>query len=80
MVVINAEIEILKIKIAYRRKIAMFQNLRRENADEKSEFYVIIERDIPPISKKNAHNFPRQIYFHFSDLKQIHRLSTVESI
>jgi hypothetical protein len=55
--IINAEIEILKIKIIYRRKIAIFQNLRRENAGEKFEFYVIIEKDIPSISKKRARFF-----------------------
>jgi hypothetical protein len=52
MAVINTDIEILKIKIAYRRKIIILQNLRRENAGEESEFYIIIEKDIPPMSRK----------------------------
>jgi hypothetical protein len=37
MKVIDAEIEALKVKIAYRRKITILQNLRRENSDEKTQ-------------------------------------------
>jgi hypothetical protein len=54
MTIINTEIEILKIKIAYRRKMAIFQSLRIENVVEKSEFYIIIEKDISPVSRKRA--------------------------
>jgi hypothetical protein len=54
MTAIDAEIEILKIKIAYRRKVAIFQNLRRKNAGEKPEFYIIIERNISFVSKKRT--------------------------
>jgi hypothetical protein len=52
MTIIDMKIEILKIKVAYRRKIIIFQNLRRKNVDEKSKFYIIIEENISPVSKK----------------------------
>jgi hypothetical protein len=52
MTAINAKIEILKIKIVYRRKLAILQYLRSENVREKSDFYIIIEKDIPSVSKK----------------------------
>jgi hypothetical protein len=51
---INAEIEILKTKIAYRRKLIIFQNLRNEDAGDKSKFYVFIGGEIPSISRKRA--------------------------
>jgi hypothetical protein len=57
MTAINTEIEILKIKIVYRRKMAILQSLRRENAGEKSKIYIDIEGDIPLISRKRAQSF-----------------------
>jgi hypothetical protein len=54
MTIIDAEVEILKIKVAYRRKIVIFQSLRRKNVGEESEFYVIIEGDISPVSRKRT--------------------------
>jgi hypothetical protein len=60
---INTEIEILKIKIAYRRKMIIFQNLRRENAGEKSKFYMIIEKNILFVSKKRTQFFSIEIFF-----------------
>jgi hypothetical protein len=46
MATIDTEFEILKLKIAYRRKVAIFQNLRRKNAGEEFEFYIIIEKNL----------------------------------
>jgi hypothetical protein len=77
--IIDAEIEILKIKIAYRRKLTIFQSLRSENAGEKSEFYIFIGKKFYPFLE-NGRNLSRQIYLYLSDLKQIHHLSIVELI
>jgi hypothetical protein len=63
MVIINTEIEILKIKIVYRRKITIFQKLRRKNADEKSKFYIIIEGNILSVFKKRMQFFSTKIFF-----------------
>jgi hypothetical protein len=54
MAAINAEIEFLKIKIAYLRKLVIFQYLRSENANDKFKFYVFIEEEIPFIFRKRA--------------------------
>jgi hypothetical protein len=51
---IDTEIEILKIKIAYRRKVVILSNLRRKNAGEKSKFYIIIEKDILFVFRKRT--------------------------
>jgi hypothetical protein len=76
---INTEIEILKTKFVYRRKVIILQNLRRENAGEKPKFYITIEKNTPPVSK-NERNLSRQKYFYLNDLKRIHRLSIVKLI
>jgi hypothetical protein len=62
MTTINTEIGILKLKIVYRRKIIIFQNLRRKNADEKSKFYIIIEKNILSVSKKRTQSFSIKIF------------------
>jgi hypothetical protein len=61
MAVIDMEIETLKIKIVYWRKMVIFQNLRSENASEDLKFYIIIKGDIPPISRKRTQSFPAEI-------------------
>jgi hypothetical protein len=61
MTTINAEIEILKIKIAYRRKLAILQNLRSEDAGDKSEFYVFIGGETLFVSRKRAQSFSADI-------------------
>jgi hypothetical protein len=63
MAAINTEIENLKSKIAYRRKMPILQNLRRKNAGEEPEFYIIIEKNIPPVSKKTNVIFLRRNIF-----------------
>jgi hypothetical protein len=60
--VINTEIEILKIKIVYRRKLAILQNLRSENADEKSEFYISIGEEISSVFRKRAQSSSTNIF------------------
>jgi hypothetical protein len=52
--IIDTKIEILKIKIAYRRKLVILQNLRSEDAGDKSKFYIFIEEEIPSVFKKRA--------------------------
>jgi hypothetical protein len=52
--VIDTEIEILKIKIVYRRKLIILQNLRSEDAGDKSEFYIFIGEEIPFVFRKRA--------------------------
>jgi hypothetical protein len=54
MAIINTKIKILKIKIVYRRKLVIFQNLRNENVDEKSEFYIFIGEEILSVFRKRA--------------------------
>jgi hypothetical protein len=54
MTAIDTKIEILKIKIVYRRKLVILQNLRSEDAGDKSEFYVFIGKEIPSVSRKRA--------------------------
>jgi hypothetical protein len=54
MAAINTEIEILKTKIAYRRKLVIFQSLRSEDAGDKSEFYIFIGGKIPSVFRKRA--------------------------
>jgi hypothetical protein len=54
MTAINAEIEILKIKIVYRRKLVILQSLRSEDAGDKSEFYIFIGGEIPFVFRKRA--------------------------
>jgi hypothetical protein len=61
MTTINAEIEILKTKIAYRRKLIILQSLRSEDAGDKSEFYVFIGKEIPSVSRKRAQSFSADI-------------------
>jgi hypothetical protein len=61
--IINAEMEILKLKIAYRRKMAILQSLRRKNVGEKSEFYIIIERNISSVFRKRTQSFSTEISF-----------------
>jgi hypothetical protein len=58
---INAKIEILKIKIAYRRKLIIFQNLRSEDAGDKFEFYVFIGGKISFVFRKRAQSFSADI-------------------
>jgi hypothetical protein len=62
MTAINTEIEILKTKIVYRRKLAILQNLRNEDAGDKSEFYIFIEGKIPSVSKKRTQSFSANIF------------------
>jgi hypothetical protein len=62
MAAINTEIEILKIKIVYRRKLAILQNLRSKNAGDKPEFYIFIEREISSIFRKRAQSFSADIF------------------
>jgi hypothetical protein len=54
MAAINAEIEILKVKIVYRRKLIIFQNLRSEDVGEESEFYIFIGEKVLSIFRKRA--------------------------
>jgi hypothetical protein len=60
---INTEIEILKIKIAYRRKLIILQNLRNEDADDESEFYVSIGRKTLSVFRKRTQSFSANIFF-----------------
>jgi hypothetical protein len=60
---INTKIEILKIKIVYRRKMVIFQNLRRKNTGEEPEFYIIIEKNILSVSKKRTQSSSAEISF-----------------
>jgi hypothetical protein len=63
MATIDTEIEISKLKILYRRKMVIFQSLRRENAGEKFKFYIIIEKNISPVFKKtNAIFFDKNTF------------------
>jgi hypothetical protein len=62
MAAINAEIEILKIKIVYRRKLVILQNLRSENVNDKSEFYVFIGGKILSVFRKRAQSFSADIF------------------
>jgi hypothetical protein len=62
MTAINAEIEILKIKIAYRRKLAILQNLRSEDAGDKSKFYVSIGGEVSSVFRKRAQSFSADIF------------------
>jgi hypothetical protein len=61
MAAIDAEIEILKVKIAYRRKLTILQSLRSENVDEKPEFYVFIGGEILFVFRKRAQSFSADI-------------------
>jgi hypothetical protein len=54
MAAINAEIEILKIKIVHQRKLIILQSLRSEDASEKSEFYVSIGEKILSVFRKRT--------------------------
>jgi hypothetical protein len=62
MTAIDAKIEILKAKIAYRRKLAIFQNLRSEDAGDKPEFYIFIAREILSVLRKRAQSFSIDIF------------------
>jgi hypothetical protein len=59
---INTEIEILKIKIAYRRILAIFQSLRSEDAGDKSKFYIFIGEKALSVFKKRAQFFSANIF------------------
>jgi hypothetical protein len=63
MAAINDEIEILKIKIVYRRKLIILQNLRSEDAGDKSEFYIFIGEKISSVFRKRAQFFSTNIFF-----------------
>jgi hypothetical protein len=62
MTVIDVEIEILKAKIAYRRKLAIFQSLRSEDAGDKFEFYIFIGGEVPSVFRKRAQSFSADIF------------------
>jgi hypothetical protein len=62
MAAIDAEIEILKIKIAHRRKLTIFQNLRSEDAGDKFKFYIFIGGKIPSVFRKRAQSFSADIF------------------
>jgi hypothetical protein len=79
MTAINTKIEILKIKIVYRRKLIILQNLRSKDAGDKSEFYIFIGEKISSVSRKQAQSSSADISL-FNSLKRIHRLSTIKLI
>jgi hypothetical protein len=59
---IDTEIEILKIKIVYRQKLAILQNLRSEDANDKSEFYIFIGKEILSVFRKRAQSSSTDIF------------------
>jgi hypothetical protein len=61
MTTIDAEIEILKIKIAHPRKLAILQNLRSEDVSDESKFYIPIGGEAPSVSRKRAQSFSANI-------------------
>jgi hypothetical protein len=63
MTAINTEIKILKIKIVYRRKVVILQNLRKKNAGEKPKFYIIIEKNILSVSRKRTQSSSTENFF-----------------